>query len=1363
MSDVNQGWNLAVACDPTLISTGISRVFGNQPDITQRLDKDTTLTLRLSETTCAFDPAAGTLILNVPDTVTQGGQSTDGTVAIAVTLACLGMGCVYPDWYLSTTGAPGCGASPGGTWQLSGDSLTLETWLRMSTGGPQTLLSLASAGVSLGLEDDCLVLAWGSGRYASASLSNASLDDGRWHHVAVSANKGTLTFVVDGQPKGTAPLPSGLRASGSDLMLGAGLDGNLARVRIWNVARATPDLQMAMNVQVDPKSAGLVGDWTFSGGTVTNLHDNHTGSLQGGAATVPSTAKDAPLEDQQAQSYLWFFDPEHTFTVSVTPPSDAAPRIASAVRALLMGMTVAAKPLSTMEPSDSMPTTGVFTQPHSPDTGLVLLAMGRNTLPPRWPAPKAIAPDADLATSATQNTTLSLDDDFVLALMLPQVATSLSIPASDLRVAGTPPVLSLVKPVDATTLQGKHFHLTTLTMSLTPAKGVSFSLRGTASHMVIKTSGIYTLTVKDNKEGKPGLYHDILDPKVSITPNPDDPAVQTIQALSSGFSLAAIVAGIIAAVYLSAASRAQSATLGLLQGKEGFPKDPPDLQDFTLQGVAFVAGLLVHGQFIPSGGTLSTSPSRSASQGPVITGFTPQGGAPGTQVTVTGSGFTGVRGVKFGDTLASYVRCWSDQQLVARVADGSTSGPLQVMTPAGTATSSASFAVTPAPTLQSVSPASAEAGATVTLRGEDLDSTTAVYFSEDLPAPIVARSQGQLTARVPPGAVSGPITVVTPSGRATVAGFTAVSSAPPTLGTFEPPSGLEGTEVTVTGSGFTGTRGVTFNGTPASSITVLSDTQLVAAVGPRTTSGPIGITNTRGSGASSRPFQLQTPPQLTHFSPTQGAPGTTVTLHGTGLGGTTAVHLGAPGVEVPLLSVSDTQLTVTSPGGTASGPICAQTPAGTARTEQSFTVLSTAVPVIASFSPANGGRGTAVTLTGSGFTGTTRVRFDGVDAAGFEVDSDTTLTAYVLAKAQSGLISVTNTRGTQKTTQSFHFVAPPGLKTMTPASGKAGDAVTLGGTGLTDATSVRFGDLSTAEAPISVKGDSLVVTVPPGAVTGPVHVTTPGGQVRSTVTFTVAPGARPTVTGFTPATGGAGTEVTLTGSGFTATTGVRIGDVPAARYEVHSDTQLVAVVANDTMTGSVSVTNGAGTGGSEAPFTVPVSVTGFTPTSGPAGTEVRIEGQGFTNTRRVSFGDSAMPASFTVRSDTGLTAWVPSGAVGGHVQVATEDAVTTSSTDFHVESSAPPEVQGFSPTAGPPGTRVTVDGAGFTGATDVSLGGVSLKHFQVLSDAQLTFTVPPGAASGVIQVTNTLPTPGSSKGGFQVTSVTTSAPARAAS
>jgi len=133
--------------------------------------------------------------------------------------------------------------------------------------------------------------------------------------------------------------------------------------------------------------------------------------------------------------------------------------------------------------------------------------------------------------------------------------------------------------------------------------------------------------------------------------------------------------------------------------------------------------------------------------------------------------------------------------------------------------------------------------------------------------------------------------------------------------------------------------------------------------------------------------------------------------------------------------------------------------------------------------------------------------------------------------------------------------------------------------------------------------------------------------------------------------------------------------------------------------------------------------------TGKVGKTVEMIGQGFTGTTSVSFNGTA--ATFTVSSDTYLTAVVPAGAKTGTVTVVTPGAILKSNRRFLVT----PAILSFSPPSGQVGTPVTITGTSFTGATKVTFGGVKATAFTVDTDSQITATVPTGAVTGKIQVT----------------------------
>jgi hypothetical protein len=130
------------------------------------------------------------------------------------------------------------------------------------------------------------------------------------------------------------------------------------------------------------------------------------------------------------------------------------------------------------------------------------------------------------------------------------------------------------------------------------------------------------------------------------------------------------------------------------------------------------------------------------------------------------------------------------------------------------------------------------------------------------------------------------------------------------------------------------------------------------------------------------------------------------------------------------------------------------------------------------------------------------------------------------------------------------------------------------------------------------------------------------------------------------------------------------------------------------------------------------------------GTSVTIAGVSLTQTTAVTIGTKA--ASFTVDSDTQITATVPVGAKTGEAITITTAGGTASSSDkFVVE----PLIKSFTPTSGPTGTSVTITGDSFTGTTKVTFGGVAATSYKAKSDTTVDALVPTGAVTGTIAVT----------------------------
>jgi uncharacterized repeat protein (TIGR03803 family) len=133
--------------------------------------------------------------------------------------------------------------------------------------------------------------------------------------------------------------------------------------------------------------------------------------------------------------------------------------------------------------------------------------------------------------------------------------------------------------------------------------------------------------------------------------------------------------------------------------------------------------------------------------------------------------------------------------------------------------------------------------------------------------------------------------------------------------------------------------------------------------------------------------------------------------------------------------------------------------------------------------------------------------------------------------------------------------------------------------------------------------------------------------------------------------------------------------------------------------------------------------------SGKSGSVAQILGQGFNGTTSVKF--NGIAATFTIVSDTYLTAKVPPTATTGVVTVTTAGSTLTSFRIFKVI----PTITSISPTSGPVNTIVTINGTGFSSDSIIKFAGVKATAFKIVSPTQITAAVPTGGKTGKITVT----------------------------
>ena len=769
---------------------------------------------------------------------------------------------------------------------------------------------------------------------------------------------------------------------------------------------------------------------------------------------------------------------------------------------------------------------------------------------------------------------------------------------------------------------------------------------------------------------------------------------------------------------------------------------------------------------------------------PNISSLSPTAGAVGSSVTISGTAFGIATGsVSFNGTAAT-VSSWSDTSIAVQVPTGATTGPVAV-TAGGVPSNGVTFTVVPPPVVSSVTPLSGTAGTAITISGSNFGAATGTVRFNGTTASITSWSSTSISANVPALATSGSLVVTTSLGLAS--NSTSFTIPAPNISNISPSTARAGASVTINGTNFGSVAGtVTFNGITGSP-TSWSNTQIVVPVPATATTGPVIVT--QGGASNSVNFPVIPPPSISSLTPATGPVNTAVTIAGSGFGipqGTSVVKFN--GTVATPTSWSDSSILVPVPAGATTGSVTIVA-GGTTSNGVTFTV--TPGPSITSLSPASGAAGTAVAISGQNFgasQGGSVVRFNGAAAAvaswsatsiGVTVPNAATtgqVTVTVNGQASNGSAftvitsgtlsgSVTNSSGgaaiSGATVQAMQGgVVKSSATTLAngsysmanlPAGGYDVQASAGGfGTALKNSVTVSAGQTATANFSLSSPGSVTGKITQPDGVTG-----IAGANVQVFVgsasgsSATADAGGNYSLSGLNvgsytleaSASGYVTSSQSVTVSGGSATTANASLQPLAAnpiKYVYDELGRLLAVIdpSGDTATykydamGNILSISRASSS--------QLSIISFTPQKGVVGSSVTINGTGFGATagqNSVSFnGVSATIASAT---PTQIVATVPATATTGPIAVTAPGGSISTSTTFTVlADSGAPTISSFTPSAGLPGSAVTITGTNY----DPSAGN-NRVHFNAsgasvnsVTPTSLNVTVPNPVGSGRISV-----------------------------
>ncbi len=381
--------------------------------------------------------------------------------------------------------------------------------------------------------------------------------------------------------------------------------------------------------------------------------------------------------------------------------------------------------------------------------------------------------------------------------------------------------------------------------------------------------------------------------------------------------------------------------------------------------------------------------------------FSPATAGPGDTVTITANNnMESIAAVSFGNVPAYSFIIVNTSTIKAVVSANGASGNIVISTgTSGCGMPGFTFMPKP-PVISSFTPSSSITGNVVTITGNYLLGAIAVSFGGVPAQSFTIVNPTTITAVVAAGA-SGNVSVTTPYGTATRAGFTYMPI--PVITSFTPTSGKTGDVITINGVNFTGAYAVSFGSTGTPNFTVVSPTQITAVVGAGA-SGNVFVATPLG-GYSLAGFTFISAPVITSFTPTSGGPNTHVTINGSHFTNVTAVSFGGTAAK-SFTVISDNQMTADVATG-SSGNISLTGPGGTG-SAAGFTF--TGPPVISSMAPLSGPIGSTVTITGTGFStiAASNVVYFGAVKATVITATPTVLTVKVPIGATYKPISITN-------------------------------------------------------------------------------------------------------------------------------------------------------------------------------------------------------------------------------------------------------------------------------------------------------------------------------------------------------------------
>lgn len=476
---------------------------------------------------------------------------------------------------------------------------------------------------------------------------------------------------------------------------------------------------------------------------------------------------------------------------------------------------------------------------------------------------------------------------------------------------------------------------------------------------------------------------------------------------------------------------------------------------------------------------------------PVISGMSPELGAPGTTVRINGTGFNARDRIYYGQRSSTMPVLgrgagWVDVMVPKGARD---SQVITLVGPGGTARSPRPFQLDLPPIVTSFAPRFGAAGTQVEITGDHFRDGDWVSLAGKR-LPILQLREKQISIKIPPGTASGPIAVGREGLAVAARGAFEVLN-PPNVVAFMPTRGEVGTRVTLSGQHLAGGK-VFYGARQVKVLETRGEGMLVVEVPAGARDDKLRVRTRAGEAETHRPFQVLVLAAVTDIQPRAVGAGGTLELRGRNLERATQFFIG--GVPLAIESREARKAIVRVPLDARTAPL--EWLSQGVRSRSGFPVTVIAPPRVSQFQPLAGPPGTKIIIRGQNFHRSAEVFFGKVSLP-------------VVGRRENELIAlvpkgiggeehlVVKSQGSRtRSDQTFRVQIPPVVLSTAPARGAAGAQVLVQGKWFDDSTEILFGKMRARV--LKREPGSILVEVPRNLAAGSYALVAKNEQLEGT-------------------------------------------------------------------------------------------------------------------------------------------------------------------------------------------------------------------------------------------------------------------------